>query len=323
MPKLYRVPAFELQQSPPILLAAIDGRWLLKHSTPVWRIDDPEKGFQRIVREDRARQIAVNVLDQRRTFPNTIVLATNVGALEVEDGEITLPSKIKFLVVDGQHRLWAQKFSTYNAIYGCVIHLGLSEVAMARLFLEINDNQKRVPSSLRWDLVRLVRPDDDPYAVEAVELVYELATDEKSPLYQRIDLTGEQGEIDIKQGSIAPEIKSLVASRKSTLRGLGFEGQYQALNRFLSALKATDPDGWRTARSPFVKARVLRAVLRTMPDIAAAEGKKANQVAARTYAEYLSRVERNSLSDDAIRAVQGSAGIKEIYDLIKDQMGLN
>jgi DGQHR domain-containing protein len=322
MARAIRAAAFELQNSPRIFVAAIPGNWLVTHSTPVWRIRDPQKGFQRVVREERARQIAINVLNQQRTFPNAIVLATNIRSLSLVDHELELPPKTRFLVVDGQHRLWAQKFSEFEATYACVIHTGLSEVDMARLFLEINDNQKRVPSSLRWDLVRLVRPDDDPHAVEAVELVYELATNEKSPLYQRIDLTGEQAEINLKQGSIAPEIKSLVSSKRGNLKGAGFEVQYETLTRFLSALRSVDPDGWRSAQSPLVKARVLRALLRSIPDIGKTENKDATRVLAREFASYLSLIDRESLSPDNIRALQGAAGIKEIYELAKAQMGL-
>ena len=171
MPQSLSVPGFVLQEQPGILTAAVPGKWLLKHSTPSWRIRDPQLGFQRVVREDRSQNIAVAVLDQGRTFPNSIVLATDKSDLAVSDGLLSLPARSRFLVVDGQHRLWAQHFSGLDAKYSCVIHLGLTEVEMARLFLEINDNQKRVPSSLRWDLVRLVRPDDDPIAITAAELV--------------------------------------------------------------------------------------------------------------------------------------------------------
>jgi hypothetical protein len=63
---------------------------------------------------------------------------------------------------------------------------------MAALFLEINDNQRRVPSSLRWDLVRLVRSDDQATAMTA-DIVYELAERKESPFYDvGIDLTGEK-----------------------------------------------------------------------------------------------------------------------------------
>ncbi len=84
---------------------------------------------------------------------------------------------------------------------------------MAALFLEINDNQRRVPSSLRWDLVRLVRP-GDPAAVLTAEVVFELATRKESPFYAvGIDMTGEKP-LTIKQGSLAPEIRSIVGKHK-------------------------------------------------------------------------------------------------------------
>src|SRR6058998_1980183 len=213
MARHFRVPGLELQSAPQIYFTALPGHWLLNHSTPRWRIKDPKKGFQRVVKEERAREIAIAVLDQRRTFPNAIVLATDYKTFGNTDGNIEIPSDILFLVVDGQHRLWAQKFAAYEAKYACVVHMGLTEVDMARLFLEINDNQKRVPSSLRWDLVRLVRPDDDPHAIAATELVWQLANERPSPLYQRVDLTGEQKEISLKQGSLAPEIKTLVSMK--------------------------------------------------------------------------------------------------------------
>jgi DGQHR domain-containing protein len=153
----------------------ISGAWLLERATPSWRIEDPERGFQRIVREERAREIAVAVLDQQRTFPNAIVLASNVQEFHSENGWLQIPTTTRFLVIDGQHRLWAQKFSEFEANFACMVHVGLSEVDMARLFLEINDNQKRVPSSLRWDLVRLVRPEQDPTSIAVSDMVLVLA----------------------------------------------------------------------------------------------------------------------------------------------------
>lgn len=322
MRKAVSAEGFFIQEAPAIAVAALPGRWLLEHCTPSWRIKDPQKGFQRVIREARAKEIAVAVLNQGRTFPNAVVLATNVNKLPKPNGEITFPKNIRFLVVDGQHRLWAQNFSAFEAHYACIIHFGLSEVEMARLFLEINDNQKRVPASLRWDLVRLVRPDDDPSLIEAAELVYELANERTSPLYQRIDLTGEQGELELKQASIAPELKSLVTSKRPSLRDLDFEKYYEALTRYLAAIRSVDPEGWKTGKSELLKARVLRALLRLLGDIADREKKMANDVQTQVYARYLAKIDRNSLSAENIRAIQGSAGMKEIYDLLKQQMGM-
>lgn len=314
------VMGFQLQDTPRMYVSAISGRWLLEHCTPSWRIDDPEHGFQRIVRERRAREIALAVLDQQRTFPSAIVLATDRAELHVQGGRIQLPSNIRFLVVDGQHRLWAQRFSEYDAEYACVIHTGLSEVEMARLFLEINDNQRRVPSSLRWDLVRLVRPEDDPYAIAAAEMVYLLATeDEGGPLFQRIDLTGEQTEILLKQGSLAPELKRLV-SRRSPLHELSFDQQYSVIAQYLIAIRELDRDRWGSEDSPFYKARVMRALLLLLSDLVPAIGKEPTELMYSDFLPFLRRIDESSLDFEHIRAVQGSAGVKAIYDQIREQV---
>jgi DGQHR domain-containing protein len=313
------VQGFQIQDAPRIYLAAIPGRWLLAHTTPSWRIEDPTRGFQRMVREERARAIALAVLDQRRTFPNSIVLATDIGAFSVHDSTLMIPDNTKLLVVDGQHRLWAQKFSTYGAIYSCVLHMGLSEVEMARLFLEINDNQKRVPSSLRWDLVRLVRPDDDPVAVGAAEMVLQLATDEGSPLFQRIDLTGEQTEIRLKQGSIAPSLKQLL-SRRSPMRALSFDQQYRLVVQYFIAIRELDEDGWKAGQAVFYGARVVRALLLILPDIINDLGQEITGLTYESFRPYLARINADSLVPEAIRASQGEAGIRAIYKEIKDQI---
>jgi DGQHR domain-containing protein len=311
-----RTKGFSLQQSPRIYVTALPGKWLLRRATPSWRIADPEKGFQRLVQEQRAREIAVAVLEQRRSFPNAIVLATDAIEFEETEGHLNIPVDTRFMVVDGQHRLWAQKFSTYDATYACSIHTGLTEVEMATLFLEINDTQKRVPSSLRWDLVRLVRPEEDPVGIAATDIIYLLATEEESPLFQRIDLTGEQGEIQLKQGSLAPDIKQLV-SKKSPIYGLNFDEQHHIVMQFFIALRDWDPDGWASGKSPFYKARVIRAMLRLAPDIFRDIGGEMAGISATDIRPYLSRIQENSLDPDAIKAIQGNAGIKAIYDQLR------
>lgn len=316
----YASPGLELQTEPRrIYLTSLPGRWLLTRTTPSWRIQDPEKGFQRVVRDDRAKEIAVAVLDQHRTFPNAIVLATDQPSFEIEKGSLKIPTNVRFLVVDGQHRLWAQRFSQFDANYACLIHTDLSEVEMAWLFLEINDNQKRVPSSLRWDLVRLVMPTDDPPAVAAAEAVYLLATEQDSPLFQRIDLTGEQSEIYLKQGSLAPGLRPLFSSR-SPLSTFTFEDQYQVVKYYFIAMRTLDSDRWGRPESPIYKARVIRALLRLLTDILRTNHLDAKDISPNHLLQYLERIDMDTLDLDRIRALQGNAGIKNIYDLLHRQV---
>ena len=320
MARVMRVPYIELQHEPLIYLTSVRGHWLLKHSTPKWRIEDPEKGFQRVVKTERAQEIAIAVLDQGRTFPNAIILASNKKVFEARNGLLELPDEARLLVVDGQHRLWAQKFSDFEPCYACVIHMDYTEKDMAKLFLEINDNQKRVPSSLRWDLVRLVRPRDDPFGIAASELIVELVNDRSSPLFQRIDLTGEQKEMKLKQGSLAPEIKNLVSMKAHGLRRLDFDEQYEVLRRYLLAVRTLDPDEWKTGQSSLYNNRVLRALLRLLPHLVAKIDQNPEKIKPQEYKDYLDRISIGSFAPEAIRAAQGSAGIKDIYAQLRKQV---
>jgi len=314
-----KFPATLLQEKPRIYLANVPGKWLLKNTTPSWRIKDPEKGFQRIVTERRAREIAASVLDQQRTFPNAIVLATDSDKISYADSHIVCPDGVHFLVVDGQHRLWAQRFSKYEADYGCVIHMGLSEAQMAAIFVEINENQKRVPSSLRWDLVRLVRPEEDPSGVRASELVDSLNSERESPLKQRIDMTGEQAEISIKQGSLAPEIKKLI-NKKGGIGEEGYDVQLQVLMNLFAAIREKDPDGWRTGKGNLYRARVFRAFLQLLPAMIRKSEKSCKDTSARDLYKFVGRVALGSLSDKQLRTIHGNAGIAAIREEIKSQV---
>jgi DGQHR domain-containing protein len=313
------VPGSELRAEPKVYLAAIPGRWLFRHSTPSWRMEDPEKGFQRIVNDTRAKEIARTVLDISRTFPNAITLATKAKSFSIRGCKLQLPKAARFLVVDGQHRLYAQKFSSIEGTYPCIIHMDRTEPQMAELFLEINDNQRRVPSSLRWDLVRLVRSDDRATTLTA-DIVFDLAQRKDSPFFDvGIDLTGEKRELTIKQGSLAPEIKTLVSrniKRKGATTEL--EAYVGLLMRFFVAIRSLDPEGWGAPNSTFFKARVLRALIRVLSDMIST--RSFEELSTSVMHGMLLRIDKATLSEEAVRKAQGSAGVQDLYLQMKKQV---
>ncbi len=311
-----KVPGVLLNEVPNVYLAAIPGRWLLKHSSPSWRIKDPQKGFQRIVKEQRAKEIARTVIDTQRTFPNAITLATDHKLFRLDACELSLPKTTRFLVVDGQHRLYAQHYSAVEARYPCIIHMDRTEQQMASLFLEINDNQRRVPSSLRWDLVRLVRTEDQSTQM-TTDIVYELATRRESPFFSvGIDLTGEDKTLTIKQGSLAPEIRTLV-NRHLKKHEAEFDDYLDLMIRFFVAIRSIDSD-WGNSQSPFFKARVLRALLRVLSDLLAKHS--IESLSTERLRTYLSRIKPQTLSDAELRRMQGSAGVQDLYKTISAQV---
>jgi DGQHR domain-containing protein len=308
----------------PVFVAALPGRWLRADNRVVttWRQDDPIKGWQRIVSEERAQEIATVVLDQGRDVPNAIILATDSLTVRMHGDKVRVSPDTVFLVIDGQHRLAAQDFATRDAMYACVIHCGLRIEQMAELFLEINDQQRRVPASLRWDLRRLVRPEDDEAGVRAADLIFDLTMDRRSPLFNRVDLTGELPRARITQASLAPEIRKLVS--RPPLEGEP-EVQLDVLTQFFFAMKEADPDGYSEESGPLYAARVIRALLQLVPamldDAGVGSGRlDLGSVKARHFLKYFSRIKLARLRSDVIRDKQGSAGIAAIRDFIREMM---
>jgi DGQHR domain-containing protein len=314
-----RASCIRLREDAGVFLTVLRGKWLVNRATPSWRIKDPLLGFQRFLREDRARSMASQVLDKGRSFPNAVVLATDANAPEGASPQVTFPGDSLFFIVDGQHRVGAENFSQVDAPYACIIHFGLDEKAMARLFLEINDNQRRVPSSLRWDLLRLVEPPEQLSDTRAALIVYELATRADSPLLNLIDLTGENPRIDLKQGSIAPEIKSLV-TRRGPLGQLEFDDQVAVVIRFLLALRSTDASAWATGETPYFYNRVMRASIKLLREILITHEEPPLDWTAERFLELTRRIRLERLDLDEIRAVQGTAGIAEIYRILREDV---
>jgi hypothetical protein len=184
--------------------------------------------------------------------------------------------------------------------------------------LEINENQRRVPSSLRWDLVRLVRPAGDEAGITAAELVFALAEREDSPFHISIDLTGEQRELTIKQGSLAPEIKTLV-SRAKKIHDPTFDDYLSLLIRFFSAVRSLNPQGWGDPKSTYYQARVLRALIRVLTDIVV-RAASLDRLTALYLLDKLRKIDPETLSKETLRASQGSAGVIDLYQAIKDQV---
>lgn len=270
------------------------------------------------MKDDRSRAIARTVLEDHRTFPNAITLATSEKRFDRCEQNLVLPASAKFLVVDGQHRLWAQKHSEFEGRYPCVVHMGRNEQQMAELFLEINDNQRRVPSSLRWDLVRLVRSQDQGTALTA-DVVYELAIRTESPFYAvGIDLTGESKSMTIKQGSLAPEIRKIIRRGRRLEDGNDLETWVSLFVRFFVAIRSVDSQ-WGTSESAFFKARVLRALLRVLGDIVDMKNSIAG-LTALELREYVEKVDASSLSTEEVRRMQGSAGVNDLYRQMRQQI---
>lgn len=126
---------------------------ILKKICFVSRVEeDIEKGFQRHLNEYRAKEIAKYLDHEGSVIPSPIILsAQSISEFNFDENtsEVSFLEKDKsFLVIDGQHRLFGLFKIPRTIKFPVIIFDELNLEDEASLFVDINTNQKGVPSSL-------------------------------------------------------------------------------------------------------------------------------------------------------------------------------
>lgn len=149
------------------------------------REEDPIAGFQRVLDEKRAQEIADYMDQGLGTIPTSIVLSAQPEAnLLVIGGGKTLEftlSPHSFLILDGQHRVFGFSKARTKLRIPAVIYNGLTKQQESRLFIDINTKQRPVPNELLLDIKQLADYEDDVEAL-LTELFDEFNSDPGSPL---------------------------------------------------------------------------------------------------------------------------------------------
>lgn len=123
------------------------------------RYEDPVEGFQRVLNEERAIQIAAYIDSGKTTIPTSIILSAQEGAqLKVKKGGRALTFSLHpkaFLILDGQHRVYGFSKAKSDLRVPVIIYNDLSREQETRLFIDINTKQKPVPNELLLDIKHL------------------------------------------------------------------------------------------------------------------------------------------------------------------------
>lgn len=234
----------------PIYYVAVRGR------------DNVEGAVQRVLNKRRINSIKEFVLGGN-TFFNLFILnwVDKNYTIEIKQNDLVIPQvSAAAQVIDGQHRLEGlkqayevnPKIGEQKIIILLAQHLTTSEAA--RIFLNINTEQKPVPNSLVYDLFGEVK-DKNYYIVRAKDIANKLHEDVMSPYYQCIKMPGASiGKIDLS---------TLVNSIKQFTKEGGmfdeynlhdFESQYKIIFNFFSVIKFYyDKAGnWLKSCNPFM-----------------------------------------------------------------------
>jgi DNA sulfur modification protein DndB len=123
------------------------------------RDEDNTKGFQRLLSLPRAKAIAKYMDVEGGVIPSTLILSAQKDAkLEYDPNTSTLSFtdvENSFLVLDGQHRLYGFINSKNNYQIPVIVFNNLTTTQEVGLFIDINTNQKGVPTTLLLDIKNL------------------------------------------------------------------------------------------------------------------------------------------------------------------------
>lgn len=242
----------------------IDSDVLAKCCFVSTRNEDPIQGFQRLLDEKRAEDIA-KYIDQGLTVPSSIILSSQPDSelRDVGRGK-TIEFRIHpraFLILDGQHRVFGFSKAKTHLRVPVVIYTGLSRRDETRLFIDINSKQKGVPSELLFDIKKLAEYEST--IEERLRQVYDFFhADPQSALLALTSPAAKQ------TGKISRATFNIAAKPLLDL----FEAKeprefYEVLNSFLVAFKTGM--GVLDVEEYFTHNVVFRAIMNFFPSVAA------------------------------------------------------
>jgi DNA sulfur modification protein DndB len=149
------------------------------------REEDPKEGFQRILDPARAEAIAKYLAAGSGSIPSNIVLSAQPEAdFEYVRRTKTVSfqrTKRAFLVLDGQHRLWGYQQCRIRHRVPVAVYQDLSRADEAKLFIDINTNQRGVPAALLLDIKKLAQMESERESTLR-DLFDRLKSDSRSPI---------------------------------------------------------------------------------------------------------------------------------------------
>lgn len=213
-------------------LAVINAKEVFDYSI-VSRADEDTKGYQRLLSEKRAKDIAAYI-NEGGIIPGCIILSAQANAnLTFKNNEITFDEKNdSFFVIDGQHRLYGAHYSEKNIGIPVYIFNNLEVEEEVQYFLDVNSKQKGVPKTLRIELTKFLSEPGTKDQIR-IELFNKLNTDPESPLFNRLisnaSSPGKLSHVPFQQ-SIDPILD------KEPMSMFDFDKKYLLLKNFLEAV---------------------------------------------------------------------------------------
>lgn len=251
--------------------------------------------YQRIINETRIRNIQQYIENEgffpgsiivnfKRNFPKEEILGSKKSREELEYRNIkpvilTLPPYYGCAwIIDGQHRLYgyADTDEKTSETIPVIAFVEEPEHVQAKLFVDINKNQKSIESDLLWDIYEDLYPkskeDNEQQLYTISKIAKELNKDIESPFYNSIKIPKEQNEGNISLTTICTNIsrQRLIDKEENLLFHKSYKETIEFASThiaaFFNVIKEQLPEEWALKEKHYINTNagfvVLLGVLR-------------------------------------------------------------
>jgi DGQHR domain-containing protein len=232
------------------------------------REEDKEKGYQRALSVSRAAKLA-KFIDAGNVLPNSVLVTFDKGTINEASGTLTVPNKPDAgWVIDGQHRLEGAHRAGIDIQLPVIAFVKLDEIEQINCFVTINREQKGVPSSLYFDLLKHLPGQKSPTQLtqeRATDIADSLRQDEKSPFFQRIVATTSPKKGEISLTHFVKRAAPLITRTTGRLEIYNDEDRAGAINNYYRALGRVFRTEYKSENSIFFKTTGFGALMRVLP----------------------------------------------------------
>lgn len=304
---------------------------LTLHYVAVRGKDEEEGAVQRPLSKRRISSIKEYILEGN-TFFNSFILNWTERQYEpkIESEFIEIPLiDSAAQVIDGQHRLAGleeaieEDLNVGERDIIVTLCIGLKTHQAAKIFLNINTEQKPAPKSLIFDLFGEVNDDESHAVNRATDIARELNDDPKSPLYKLIKFPGSP------RGVGRIELSTFVTAFKEDLKPGGtfhlyklrtLDHQKTAIFNFFEAIRDfyVEAKLWNNkSQNPFLRAAGFNGAVDfftgTLIQLCAQRG----SFSVKTMRELIALDEQGVIRWDDLKGLDGKTSRKRVKDQLE------
>lgn len=233
------------------------------------RQEDKDKGYQRALSESRVNKIA-KYLNAGKAIPGAVLISFDKAQEKRNGAQLAIEDKPDAgWVIDGQHRLAGAHKASVDIDVPVVALLELNLTEQIDFFVTINREQKGVPASLYYDLLKhLPKTKTEAEAVQerSADLANTLKNDPDSPFHQRIVVTTspKKGNLSLTNfvRKLTPHLK-----REGRLANFNDEVRTAIINNLYRAMEQCFPKEYERPDSVFFRTIGFGAIMNALPVI--------------------------------------------------------